>query len=134
MAGLTTKGVYGLAAMHVLARAPGGRAMQIREIAAVTDISHAYLEQLLPRLRHAGLLQSRRGASGGYLLARTASQITVLEILEVLEGDLCHYEGPIGGSGALELFWDDTHRKMRELFKLSLDDIDRYLTADHYAI
>ena len=56
MAGISTRGIYGLAAMHVLSHAPHNRAMQIKEIAAMTQVSHSYLEQLLSALRKGGEL------------------------------------------------------------------------------
>lgn len=134
MAGLTTKGVYGLAAMHVLMHAPRGRAMQIKEIAAMTDISHAYLEQLLGQLRRAKLVESIRGASGGYRLAKNASEISVLEILETLEGNVCRYEGAVGNSVILKSFWEDAALKMQAVFSLKLSEIDAMYTPDFYAI
>jgi Rrf2 family protein len=55
-------------------------------IAAMQGISEAYVDQILMPLRAGGLLVSRRGRSGGYLLSRPPEQITVLDIVEVLEG------------------------------------------------
>lgn len=135
MAGISTKGVYGLAAMHVLAHAPRQRAMQIREIAAMTQISHGYLEQILSTLRRAGLLASIRGVSGGYRLARSASDITVLEILEALEGTLCSFGGDnVGSSVILEAFWHDAAAKMRDVFSLKLSEIDQVYQPYSYSI
>ena len=65
MSGISSKGVYGLAAMHVLSHAVNNRTMQVKEIAAMTRISHSYLEQLLSQLRKSGLVTSTRGAFGG---------------------------------------------------------------------
>ena len=59
-----------------------------RRIAAKQGISEAYVDQILMPLRAGGLLVSRRGRSGGYLLGRPAEEITVLDIVEVLEGRL----------------------------------------------
>jgi len=134
MAGISSKGVYALAAMHVLAHAPRSRAMQIREISAMTSISHGYLEQILSGLRRAGLVSSIRGAGGGYQLARSASDITVLEIVETLEGPLCRYEGNVGSSVILEAFWNDLHEKMRGLLALRLSELDQLYQPYHYAI
>lgn len=135
MAGISSKGIYGLAAMHVLSHAPRQRTMQIREIAAMTGISHGYLEQILSALRRAGLLVSVRGASGGYRLARDASQITVLEIVEALEGTLCAYDGDnVGSSVVLEAFWQDIEAKIRSLFSVKLSEIDQVYQPFHYTI
>ncbi|WP_345986590.1 Rrf2 family transcriptional regulator [Sulfurimonas sp. HSL-1656] len=134
MAGISSKGVYALAAMHVLSHAPQQRAMQIREIAAMTSISHGYLEQILSGLRRAGLVTSIRGAAGGYQLAGRASEITVLEILEALEGPLCQTEGNVGSSVILEAFWGGMNEKIRALFDMKLADIDQLYQPYHYSI
>lgn len=134
MAGISTRGIYGLAAMHVLSHAPRNRAMQIKEIAAMTQVSHSYLEQLLSALRKGGLVISIRGANGGYKLSRPAYEITVLEIIEVLEGPLCKIEGNVGASVILEYFWSDIHEKVRELFMLKLSELDQSFQPYHYDI
>ncbi len=69
--------------------------MQIRQIAAQQHIPDRYLEQLLAILRRAGLVCSQRGARGGYLLAREPWQITLLEIMNCIEG-----RDPQPGNGA----------------------------------
>ncbi len=134
MAGISTRGIYGLAAMHVLSHAPHNRAMQIKEIAAMTQVSHAYLEQLLSALRKGGLVTSTRGANGGYKLALAAHEITVLEIIEVLEGALCKIEGNVGASVILEYFWADIHEKVKNLFMLKLSELDQAFQPYHYDI
>lgn len=60
--------------------------LQIRQIAEKQNISDRYLEQLLATLRRGGLVKSQRGAKGGYLLTRSPSQITLLDIVNCLEG------------------------------------------------
>lgn len=125
MAGISTKGLYGLAAMYELAHASTQNPMQIKEIASNGDIPHNYLEQLLSSLRKAGLVKSVRGAYGGYFLGKSPEEITVLEVLEVLEGSICKMEHKTA-SPVLEMFWHDTHSKVQELFNLKLSDLDRY--------
>ena len=103
MIGVSSKGLYGLAAMHVLSHAVNGRTMQVREISAMTSLSHSYLEQLLSQLRKAGLLISVRGSNGGYKLARGAHEITVLEIIESLEGSIFEIDKNVGSSIILRI-------------------------------
>ncbi|MEW5832067.1 MAG: Rrf2 family transcriptional regulator [Campylobacterota bacterium] len=134
MAMLSSKTIYGLAAMHVLSHAPYGRAMQVREIAAMTKISHGYLEQLLSMLRRNHLLNSTRGASGGYKLARAPHEIEVLEIIEALEGPFYKIDGNVGSSLILEYFWGDIEEKMRRLFGMKLSEIDQAYQPYHYDI
>ncbi|ADR33784.1 transcriptional regulator, BadM/Rrf2 family [Sulfuricurvum kujiense DSM 16994] len=134
MAALSSKAIYGLAAMHVLAHAPRSRAMQVREISAMTQISHGYLEQLLSILRRNNLVSSIRGASGGYKLARLAHEIEVIEIIEALEGPFYKIEGNIGSSLILEYFWNDIEEKMRTLFSMKLSELDQAYQPHFYEI
>lgn len=134
MAALSTKAIYGLAAMHVLSHAPHGRTMQVREISAMTQLSHGYLEQLLSTLRRSNLVISIRGASGGYKLARGAHEIDVLEIIESLEGPFYKIDSNVGSSLILEYYWQDIESKMRELFNSKLSELDRAYQPHFYDI
>lgn len=85
---LSTKGRYGLRAMIDLARYSEEEPVSISSIAARQDISERYLEQLVGLLKKAGLVRSIRGATGGYILARNAKEISVGDVLRALEGSL----------------------------------------------
>ena len=85
---LSTKGRYGLRAMIDLAEHAEKDSVSIHSISHRQGISEGYLEQLVAKLKKANLLESKRGAAGGYVLARDASQISVGDILRALEGDL----------------------------------------------
>jgi Rrf2 family protein len=85
---LSTKGRYGTRAMLELALSEGNKPVLLREIAESQSISLKYLEQIIPSLKSAGLLNSSRGATGGYSLAKLPEEITVKEIVEALEGPL----------------------------------------------
>lgn len=85
---LSTRGRYGLRAMHQLAENNSTGPVPLSEIALAQDISLHYLEQLMRKLRIDGLVTSTRGAQGGYSLAKPANQILVGDILRSLEGDL----------------------------------------------
>lgn len=85
---LSTRVRYGVQAMLALALRPGPQPMSIKEIAERNDLPEHYLEQLITPLRRAGLVQSARGAQGGYLLSRPASEITLLEVVEALDGPI----------------------------------------------
>lgn len=97
----SSKSEYGVRVMVELARRTGsGSIVSLAEIAERNEMPLAYLEHLVARLRKAGLVDSRRGARGGYLLARPAGQITMAEIIEALEGSIAPIEcislGPDG--------------------------------------
>ena len=85
---LSTKGRYGLRALIDLALYSENETVSIASISARQNISESYLEQLIAKLRKAGLVTSVRGAGGGYKLAKPASEISVGDILRALEGSL----------------------------------------------
>lgn len=85
---LSTKGRYGLRALIDLALYSEEEPVNIQSIAKRQNISESYLEQLVRKMRTAGLVTSVRGAGGGYQLARPASEISVGDVLRALEGDL----------------------------------------------
>lgn len=84
---LSCKSEYAvLALLELTAHFPQGEPLQIRQIAAQQSIPDRYLEQLLATLRRGGLVRSQRGAKGGYYLAHEPWNITVLAVLECIEG------------------------------------------------
>lgn len=85
---LSTKGRYGLRAMIDLADYSEEMPQSIANIAMRQSISDSYLEQLMAKLKKAGLIESIRGAQGGYVLAKPSVEISVGDILRALEGDL----------------------------------------------
>lgn len=85
---LSTKGRYGLRALIDLALYSEKETVSIQSIARRQNISDSYLEQLMRKLRSAGLIVSVRGAQGGYKLARPANEISVGDVLRALEGSL----------------------------------------------
>lgn len=101
---LSTKGRYGLRALIDLAQYSENEAVSISSIAQRQNISESYLEQLVAKLRKAGLVTSIRGAQGGYRLARPASTISVGDVLRALEGNLraveCSAQTEAGCEGA----------------------------------
>lgn len=85
---LSTRGRYGLRALIDLALYSENETVSIQSIARRQNISDSYLEQLMRKLRSAGLIVSVRGAQGGYKLARPANEISVGDVLRALEGSL----------------------------------------------
>jgi Rrf2 family protein len=88
----STKAEYGVRVMVELARRAGEEPVPLAEIASHDGLPLAYLEHLVARLRKAGLVDSRRGSRGGYLLARPAHEIAMAEIVEALEGSIAPIE------------------------------------------
>ena len=85
---LSTKGRYGLRAVVDLALHTNEETVALSSIAERENISISYLEQLIAKLKKAGIVNSVRGAQGGYMLAKPAEEISVGDILRALEGSL----------------------------------------------
>ena len=83
---ISVKGEYALQAMFDLATQPAGTPVKIAEIAGRQNIPQKFLELILASLKQGGFVESRRGAEGGYLLARAPASITVGEVLRFFEG------------------------------------------------
>ena len=88
MLSISTKSRYALAALVELARSGGEVPVPVGELARRREIPVQFLEQLFAMLRRAGVLRSQRGVKGGYSFAREPASITVLEIVELLDGPL----------------------------------------------
>ena len=86
---LSTKGRYGVRLMIDLAIHYGEGPVLLREIAKREEISEKYLSNLVNPLKSRGLVEATRGVHGGYVLGRSPAEITLNEIIEVLEGPLC---------------------------------------------
>lgn len=96
MISITSKSPYALAALVELYRHGDRAPVPLAELARRRDIPAQFLEQLFAVLRRSGLLRSQRGVKGGYSFARPANEITVLELVELLDGPL--------GAGARGVF------------------------------
>ena len=92
---LSTRSTYGMRALVELGLAVGRGPLSASLIASRQDLPVAYLEQLLHRLKNQGLILSLRGPKGGYLLAKEPDQITVAEIVRVLDGPAAMQDGKV---------------------------------------
>jgi Rrf2 family cysteine metabolism transcriptional repressor len=88
MISITTKSPYAVLALAELGRSNGADPVPIGELARRRDVPVQFLEQLFAVLRRAGVISSQRGVKGGYRFARDPSTVTVLEIVELLDGPL----------------------------------------------
>jgi Rrf2 family cysteine metabolism transcriptional repressor len=115
MLSITSKSPYAVRALVELHRLGDIEPVPIGELAKRGAIPVQFLEQLFATLRRAGLLKSQRGAKGGYSLAKPASQITVLEIVEQLDGPL--------GAGATGVFAEAAQAARGVLRERSIADV-----------
>jgi Rrf2 family protein len=114
---ISAKAEYACLAVLALARnRPEDPPMRIREIAEAHEIPERYLVQILLQLKGAGLVTSTRGASGGYRLARPASQISLGEVLSSIDGPENAQREPHGPAAqALALVWKHVRAAEREV-------------------
>lgn len=119
---ISAKGAYGLYAMMELTRTHRGDSVQIKDIADAQDIPQHYLEQLLVTLRKAGFVKSFRGTNGGYALAKSPTEITVLDILTALEGpvEVLREQVPRGG---LDFYWSRLEEGFSSHLSQTLEDL-----------
>jgi Rrf2 family cysteine metabolism transcriptional repressor len=96
MISITTKSPYALSALVELHRQGASGPVPIAELARRREIPVQFLEHLFATLRRAGILSSQRGVKGGYSFARPAGEVTVLELVELLDGPL-----GVGATGVL---------------------------------
>ncbi len=89
---ISTRGRYGVRMMLDLAMHEGHGPVSLKDIAARQEISEKYLSNIVPPLRNAGLVVSVRGSRGGYALGKKPREITLKDILLVLEGPMCLVE------------------------------------------
>jgi Rrf2 family transcriptional regulator, cysteine metabolism repressor len=88
MLSITTKSPYAVRALTELARSGAAGPVPIADLARRREIPVQFLEQLFASLRRAGVLRSQRGVKGGYSFAREPSEVTVLDVVELLDGPL----------------------------------------------
>ncbi len=124
MISVTSKSRYAVVAMAELARS-GDTPTPIAQVAERRDMPVQFLEQLFSTLRRDGLLHSQRGVKGGYTLARPPDQITVIEVVQALDGRLGEEAAEAGG------IWAEGVEALREVFRsTTIADIARREAED----
>lgn len=137
---ISTKGRYALRMMLDLAEHQGDGYIALKDIAARQNVSKKYLEQIVPILNKADILNTNRGYQGGYRLARTPDQYTVGDILRITEGSIspvaCLDKNPVECERAAECatlpVWQGLYKVIADyLDGITLQDIldkqhDRY--------
>lgn len=114
--------MYGLTAMVHLAQSYSAGPIQIKEIAETHGIPQHYLEQILVSIKKTGIIESFRGAQGGYALAKHPNQIQVLEILSHLEGKLSIIP-EAQRNNLLDFYWQSLEQSIVQLLDKSLEEL-----------
>lgn len=130
MIGISSKTIYAIAALYELGSIQDKEVLKIKEIAAKASIPQNFLEQILLALKKQGILISVKGARGGYRLAKDLKDITLKDVVLILESDIfsdsCKTDNP-----ALKLFWEDLKQNASNLFEIPLSELRNYqLKAD----
>jgi Rrf2 family protein len=120
---VTARGDYAVRAAVELAAADGAP-RKVSEIAAAQDIPPRFLENILLALRRAGIVQSRRGADGGFRLSRPPEEITVASVLRAVEGPIANVQGMphdqvvyAGSAAALRDVWVAVRASLRAVLE-----------------
>ena len=109
MISVTSKSRYAVVALAELAKS-GDHPVPVKELAERRGVPEQFLEQLFSTLRRAGFLTSHRGSKGGYTLARNPEEITVLEVVQALDGMIGQEADEAGG------IWAEGVEALREVF------------------
>jgi Rrf2 family transcriptional regulator, cysteine metabolism repressor len=112
---ITSKSPYAVLALAELARSDGSAPVPIGELARRRDVPVQFLEQMFAVLRRGGVISSQRGVKGGYRFARAPSTVTVLEVVELLDGPL--------GRDAQGVFADAADAARRVLAQTTIADV-----------
>jgi len=133
MIGISTKTIYAVAALHELGAIQDDEVLKIKEIAARASIPQSFLEQILLELKKQGVLTSIKGAHGGYKLAKDMKDITLGDIIQILEtdafSDICRTDNM-----ALKLFWEDIQQGVMDVFSIPLSELKNYQMKANYAL
>ena len=120
---ISSKSRYGIAALLALAEFYNSGLLQIKDIASRCDIPHQYLEQIFNRLGKTGIIKSTRGKKGGYELAKPPEQITVLHIVNALEGDIEFVPNSNSSDDVIVELFQEAEDKLKEVLSVSLADL-----------
>ncbi|MDP9402150.1 MAG: Rrf2 family transcriptional regulator [Actinomycetota bacterium] len=132
---VSTRGDYASRALLSLALHSEGQPTSVRDVAERTGLPQPYLEQILLALKGAGLVRSKRGVGGGYVLARPPSEVTLGQIVSAVDGPIVagdfgepHQDGACDHEGQCVLLavWADVGQRMRQ-------HLDSFTLADMVA-
>ena len=122
MMGISNKTVYAMAAIHQLGLLKDKEKLNIKELASRAKAPEKFLGQILLELKKAQILASTKGANGGYALAKKLHEISLKEIIAVLENnafdDICQTGNP-----TLKLFWEERQTLLIKVFETPLSEL-----------
>ena len=125
MVGISSKTIYAIAALQELGSVEENRVLKIKDIATNANVPQNFLEQILLELKKQGLLLSVKGAHGGYKLARSLKDISLKDVVTVLESDIFSDISQTDNP-ALKLFWEDVKENVSKVFEIPLSELKNY--------
>ena len=125
MIGISTKTIYAVAAIHQLGLLRENERLNIKALALRANAPEKFLGQILLELKKVHILQSTKGANGGYALNKTLYEISLKDIIATLETnafeDICQVDNP-----TLKLFWEDKQKELVNVFDTPLSQLTIY--------
>lgn len=125
MLGISNKTIYGIAALYQLGLLKVDERLTIKEIAHLAKVPQKFLEQILLELKKGGVLSSTKGANGGYTLAKSLHEISLKEIMGILENNvfdnICKTDNP-----TLKLFWEAKQKALLKVLDRPLSELEHY--------
>ena len=132
---VSTRGDYAARALLSLALHGSDRPTSVKEIAERTGLPQPYLEQILLAVKGAGLVRSKRGVGGGYVLARDPSEITLADVLAAVDGPLITLMGEhdhCEGHCVLQEVWVGVSNETRQIYeRFTLQDLVERTRVGH---
>ena len=123
MIGISTKTIYAVAAIHQLGSLKENEQLNIRELAERSHAPDKFLGQILLELKKSHILNSTKGPYGGYALSKPLREITLKDIIDILENnvfeEICRTENP-----ALKLFWGEKKKALMDVFDTPLSELE----------
>jgi Rrf2 family protein len=120
---ISSKSRYGIAALLALAEFYNSGLLQVKDIAVRCNIPHQYLEQIFNRLNKAGIIKSTRGKKGGYELGAPPGQVTVLQIVNALEGDIEFVPASDENNVVIAELFNEAENNLKKILSVTLAEL-----------
>ena len=120
---ISSKSRYGIAALLALAEFYNSGLLQLKDIASRCDIPHQYLEQIFNRLNKTGIIKSTRGKKGGYKLAEPPDKITILKIVNALEGEIEFLPPSDDENVVIAELFHEAENSLKKILSVTLADL-----------
>ncbi len=125
MIGISSKTIYAIAAIYQLSLLQKNERLNIKALALRASAPEKFLSQILLELKKAHILESTKGANGGYTLAKALYEISLKDVISTLETnafeEICKTKNP-----TLKLFWEEKQQALMEVFNTPLSELNSY--------